>query len=93
MVDRVCERYRLSIYKAAVNGCGVICTNCKRMVLGEDSTHDASNRSARFLATHAKKCVVGNFFYLRKNERMKEFATFTIQRWRRRGRPVSYLVR
>ena len=63
------------------------------LALGEDSMHGASNRSARFLATHAKKCVVGNFFYLRKDERMKEFATFTIQRWRRRGRPVSYLVR
>eukprot|EP00956_Cyclotella_meneghiniana_P004285 scaffold5257_cov23-Cyclotella_meneghiniana.AAC.3 len=65
------ERWGLPIFEVSVDGRGVICANCKRMVLGEDGER---NR-ARYLACHAKQCVVGNFYDLRKDERMKEFET------------------
>lgn len=53
------------------------------MVLGEDSMHNASNRSAiglqGFWQPMPRNAFVGNFFDLRKDEseRMKEFETFT----------------
>eukprot|EP00956_Cyclotella_meneghiniana_P004287 scaffold5258_cov26-Cyclotella_meneghiniana.AAC.2 len=68
------ERWCLPIFEVSVDGRGVICTNCKRMVLGLDPTNSNRPRAA-YLALHAKQCVVGNFFDLRKDERMKEFET------------------
>eukprot|EP00956_Cyclotella_meneghiniana_P013195 scaffold18875_cov22-Cyclotella_meneghiniana.AAC.2 len=65
------ERWCLPIFEVSVDGRGVICTNCKRMVVCQYR----NRMEAKLLASHAKQCVVGNFYDLRKDERMKEFET------------------